>query len=37
LESVFASVEAIAAEDVLRLANEVLAPEGLSHLVYLDR
>tara|TARA_B100000768_G_C11240199_1_gene359162 strand:+ start:278 stop:1426 length:1149 start_codon:yes stop_codon:yes gene_type:complete len=37
LESVFASVEAITAEDVLRLANEVLAPEGLSHLVYLDR
>jgi len=37
LESVFASVEAITAEDVLRLANEVLAPEALSHLVYLDR
>lgn len=36
LASVFASVEAITADDVLRLANEVLAPEGLSHLVYLD-
>ena len=37
LESVFASIDAISADDVLRLANEVLVPEKLSHLVYLSR
>jgi predicted Zn-dependent peptidase len=34
LETVFEAIEAISAEDVLRLANEVLDDRDWSHLVY---
>ena len=34
LETVFEAIEAISAEDVLRLANEVLDDRAWSHLVY---
>ena len=37
LESVFDAIEAISAEDVLRVANEVLDPKKFNHLVYLPR
>lgn len=36
LESVFEAIDAITAEDVLRLANEVLDDSTWSHLVYLS-
>ena len=36
LETVFEAIEAITAEDVLRLANEVLDDSKWSHLVYLS-
>jgi predicted Zn-dependent peptidase len=34
LENVFAAIEAVSAEDLQRLAQQVLRVEGLSHLVY---
>ncbi len=34
LESVFAAIEAITSDDVLRLANDVLDDATWSHLVY---
>lgn len=34
LASVFAAIEAVTAEDLQRLAQDVLQPDGLSHLVY---
>jgi predicted Zn-dependent peptidase len=37
LGSVFNAIEAITAEDVLRLANEVLDDSKWSHLVYKSR
>ena len=37
LESVFAAIDAITAEDVLRLANDVLDDSKWSHLVYKSR
>ena len=37
LESVFNAIEAITADDVLRLANEVLDDSKWSHLVYNSR
>lgn len=37
LESVFKAIDAITAEDVLRLANEVLDTDAWSHLVYLSK
>jgi predicted Zn-dependent peptidase len=37
LESVFAAIDAITAEDVLRLSNEVLDDSKWSHLVYKSR
>jgi predicted Zn-dependent peptidase len=35
LADFFKSIEAITAEDILRVSNEFVAPKGMSHLVYL--
>jgi predicted Zn-dependent peptidase len=34
LGSLFDAIEAVTAEDLLRLANEHLQPDSISHLVY---
>ena len=33
----FKAIDSISAEDILRVSNEFISPEKMSHLVYLDR
>jgi predicted Zn-dependent peptidase len=37
LADFFKAIESITSEDILRVSNEFISPEKMSHLVYLDR